>query len=103
MAGSKSNGKRPLDGLVPEELAAGHGLLFTCGGVPKDRADEALGADVVRDLTARGLAHVAPHTPTTAASFQAVSPDLAPAIVRISSLSGIRRSLWQRGPSWRPS
>jgi DNA-binding CsgD family transcriptional regulator len=77
MAGSKSNGKRPLDGLVPEELAAGHGLLFTCGGVPKDRADEALGADVVRDLTARGLAHVAPHTPTTAASFQAVSPDLA--------------------------
>jgi DNA-binding CsgD family transcriptional regulator len=77
MASSKRDGKRALDGLVPEEVAAGHGLLYASGGIPKDLAEERLGSDLIRELMERGLAHTAPHTPTSPPSFRAVSPDVA--------------------------
>jgi DNA-binding CsgD family transcriptional regulator len=79
MPGSaKRRGKRPLDGLVPGDIAAGHGKLYAAGGIPEEEAEEFLGgADVVRELADRGLAHVVPHTPTAPPSFHAVPPDLA--------------------------
>lgn len=74
----KRRGKRLLDGLLPEDVTDGYGKLCTAGGVPQDQAEEFLGGEtIVRELTARGLAHVVPHTPTGPASFQAVPPDLA--------------------------
>jgi len=76
--GVKRRGERPLDGLVPENVAAGHGKLYAAGGIPKDQAEEFLGGEaIVRELADRGLAHVVPHTPAAPASFQAVPPDLA--------------------------
>jgi DNA-binding CsgD family transcriptional regulator len=75
--GAKRREKQPLDGLVPEDVAAGHGKLYAAGGVPQDEAEDFLGAAVVHELADRGLAHVVPHTPTAPPSFRALAPDLA--------------------------
>ncbi|MBV9450753.1 MAG: response regulator transcription factor [Streptosporangiaceae bacterium] len=77
-SGRKRRGqKRPLQDLVPEDVAAGHEKLFAAGGIPKDQAEGFLGADIAGALADLGLAHVVPHTRTAPASFQAVRPDLA--------------------------
>jgi DNA-binding CsgD family transcriptional regulator len=76
-AKSKRQGKRPLDGMVGDELAAVHAELFASSGFPKDEAELRLGADMVRELSDLGLAHTVPHTPTSPATFQAVRLDWA--------------------------
>lgn len=68
---------RKLAGLVPERLIAAYVKLLTVGGVPKDQAEDFLGAEVVSELCERGMARAFPHTPDAPASFQAASPDLA--------------------------
>jgi DNA-binding CsgD family transcriptional regulator len=74
----KRKEKQPLGGLVSDDLSEIYGQLYTTGGVPKDQAEERLGgAELIHELTDRGLAHVVPHTPTGPATFRAVSPDLA--------------------------
>jgi DNA-binding CsgD family transcriptional regulator len=74
---SKRRGKHKLHGLVQDSLAEAHTELTASGGIPKDQAGELLGADVVRQLTDLGLAHVVPHTADGPATFQAVRTDLA--------------------------
>ena len=69
--------KEPLDGLVADDLAAGHGKLLASGGVPKEQADEFLGHDLIAALTEHGLVQVFPHTQTSAATIRAVPPDVA--------------------------
>lgn len=68
---------RRLTGLVPERLIAAYVKLLAVGGIPKEQAEDFLGADVVRELCDRGLARTVPHTPDSPATFQATSPDLA--------------------------
>jgi DNA-binding CsgD family transcriptional regulator len=74
----RSSIERIITGFVPEELVGPYVKLHTTGMVPKDDAEEFLGGpEIVKGLTDRGLAHHAPHTPDTPASFRAAPIDLA--------------------------
>jgi DNA-binding CsgD family transcriptional regulator len=64
--------------VVPDDIARAYAKLFAAGGVAKDQAAEFLGGErLVEELTARGMAHALPHTPTAPVTFQAASPELA--------------------------
>jgi DNA-binding CsgD family transcriptional regulator len=77
-AARNRKGKRPLDGMVPEDIADGYWQLQESGGVPKELAEQRLGsAELIRELSERGLAHVVPPTLTAPASIQPVSLDMA--------------------------
>ena len=70
--------KRPLYGMVPDEVADAYWTLQASSGVPKELAGQRLGSEqLVREMTERGLAHVVPPTPTGPASFQPASLDMA--------------------------
>ena len=76
--GRKRKAKRPLDGLVADEVAEGYTMLRASGGVPRELAEQRLGsADLLRELSERGLAHVVPTSTTGPASVQAVTLDMA--------------------------
>jgi DNA-binding CsgD family transcriptional regulator len=69
---------RLFAGLVPGDVIAGYEKLLAAGGVPRQEAEEFLGeASLVQELTARGMAHALPHTPSAPATFQPASPELA--------------------------
>lgn len=69
---------RLLAGLAPDEVVDAYCRLYIAGKIPKEEAGEFLGgAAIMSELVSRGLAHPVPHSPTSPASFQAVSPDLA--------------------------
>jgi len=84
-------------GLVPDDVIAGYMKLLEAGGVAKEQAADFLGGEhVVGELTARGMAHVLPHTPSAPATFQAASPEMAlPAVLAdfCDALSGQNRRL----------
>jgi len=64
--------------LAPDAVVDAYCRLYIAGKIPKEQAEEFLGgAAIMSELISRGLAHPVPHSPTSPASFQAVSPDLA--------------------------
>src|SRR5271154_6225944 len=68
--------------MAPDDVIAAYVTLFDSGGVPKEQAAEFLGSvRLVKELTARGMAHVLPHTPSAPATFQAAPPAMALAAV----------------------
>jgi DNA-binding CsgD family transcriptional regulator len=68
--------------MAPDDVIAAYVRLSGSGGVPKEQAAEFLGSErLVRELTARGMAHVLPHTPSAPATFQAAPPAMALAAV----------------------
>src|ERR1700677_954277 len=65
-------------GLVPGDGIAGYEKLLAAGGVAREDAERFLGgASLVEALSARGMAHALPHTPSAPATFQPASPELA--------------------------
>jgi DNA-binding CsgD family transcriptional regulator len=65
-------------GLVPADLLAAYERLLAHDGCPKDEADTFVGSrQLVEALTAHGMAHVLPHSPTGPAWLQPAAPDLA--------------------------
>jgi hypothetical protein len=74
----RSSTERIITGFVPDELVGPYVKLHATGMVPKEDAEEFLGGpEIVKELTDRGLAHHAPHTPDRPASFRAAPIDLA--------------------------
>lgn len=73
---------RLFAGLVPDDLISAYVKLHDAGGVAKEQAAGFLGAErLAEELTARGMADVLPHTPSTPATFQAAPPGMALAAV----------------------
>jgi DNA-binding CsgD family transcriptional regulator len=69
---------RLFTGLVPDDVIVGYKKLLAVGGVAKEEAEQFLGdAGLVDELSARGMAHALPHTPSAPATFQPASPELA--------------------------
>ena len=67
-----------FDGLVPAEVIEAYDRLLATGGCAKEHAESAVGgAELVRALTERGMAHVQPHSPAAPAWLRPASPDLA--------------------------
>lgn len=69
--------QRLFQGLVPPEVIEAYDRLLERDGCAKDQAEALVGADMVRALTERGMAHVLPHTPADPAWLRPASPDLA--------------------------
>jgi hypothetical protein len=74
---SRERVARLFSGLVCDEVVEGYCKLLAAGRIPKEQAEEFLGASILGELIERGMAHPVPHTPTSPASFQAVPPELA--------------------------
>jgi DNA-binding CsgD family transcriptional regulator len=69
---------RLFAGLVPGDVITGYERLLAAGGVALQDAEQFLGeASLVQELSARGMAHALPHTPSAPATFQPASPELA--------------------------
>jgi DNA-binding CsgD family transcriptional regulator len=79
MAGQESGYiARLFTGLVPDDVIAGYAKLLAVGGVAKEDAEQFLGrAGLVDELSAKGMAHAFPPTPSSPATFQPASPELA--------------------------
>jgi len=66
-----------FDGLVPAEVIVAYERLLTTGGCAKSEAESAIGAEMMAELTRRGMAHIQPHSPVDPAWLHPESPDIA--------------------------
>jgi DNA-binding NarL/FixJ family response regulator len=67
-----------FDGLVPAEVIEAYDRLLATDGCARDQADAMVGgAELVRALTDRGMAHIQPHSPADPAWLRPASPELA--------------------------
>jgi DNA-binding CsgD family transcriptional regulator len=74
----RNDAEQLLSGVLPRQQLETYLKLLAIGAVPKAEADSFLGgSEMVRDLIDHGLAHPAPHTPSTPATIQATVPELA--------------------------